>query len=172
MAVDLVRGRGYFRRRPDPDAGPLRTFVAPLIAGVLLLVILVLAVTNFNVLITARPTRRPTTAAVILPLILLVAGVIGMIVAATIRSPAIPQRYERIGKRTAVRGGRARRVSLIDARATARGCSSGHSAVRAARRERVRRPSSAAIVVSMSSRVVRGLMVQSRSTTRRGAAWS
>jgi hypothetical protein len=38
---------------------------------------------------------------VVLPLLLLVAGVIGVIVAATIRSRD-PQRYERIGNRTAV----------------------------------------------------------------------
>jgi hypothetical protein len=38
---------------------------------------------------------------VVLPLLLLVAGVIGMVVAATIRSRD-PQRYERIGNRTAV----------------------------------------------------------------------
>jgi hypothetical protein len=75
--------------------------VAPLIAGVLMLVIAILAVTNFNVLITSSPDAPLATAAVVLPLLLLVAGVIGVIVAATIRSRD-PQRYERIGNRTAV----------------------------------------------------------------------
>jgi hypothetical protein len=66
-----------------------------------MLVIAVLAVTNFNVLITSAPDAPLTTAAVVLPLLLLVAGVIGMVVAATIRSRD-PERYERIGNRTAV----------------------------------------------------------------------
>ena len=75
--------------------------MAPLIAGVLMLVIAVLAVTNFNVPITSAPDAPLTTAAVVLPLMLLVAGVVGMVVAAAIRSRD-PERYERIGNRTAV----------------------------------------------------------------------
>jgi amino acid transporter len=101
MTITSFAVVAFFRRRPDRDAGPLRTFVAPLIAGVLMLVIAVLAVTNFNVLITSAPDAPLTTAAVVLPLLLLVAGVIGVIVAATIRSRD-PQRYARIGNRTAV----------------------------------------------------------------------
>src|SRR4051794_29736203 len=101
MTVTSFAVVAFFRRRPDPDAGPIRTFVAPLIAGVLMLVIAVLGVTNFNVLITSAPDAPLATAAVVLPLLLLVAGVMGMIVAATIRSRD-PQRYARIGNRTAV----------------------------------------------------------------------
>jgi len=101
MTVTSFAVVAFFRRRPDPDAGPVRTLVAPLVAGVLMLVIAVLGVTNFNVLVTSAPDAPLTTAAVVLPLLLLVAGVIGMIVAAAIRSRD-PQRYERIGNRTAV----------------------------------------------------------------------
>lgn len=101
MTVTSFAVVAFFRRRPDPDAGPVRTFVAPVTAGVLMLAITVLGVTNFNVLITSSPDAPLTTEAVVLPLILLVAGIIGMIVAAVIRSRD-PQRYERIGNRTAV----------------------------------------------------------------------
>jgi hypothetical protein len=58
-------------------------------------------VTNFNVLITSSPDAPLTTSAVVLPLLLLAAGVIGLVVAAAIRSRD-PQRYQRIGQRTAV----------------------------------------------------------------------
>jgi amino acid transporter len=101
MTVTSFAVVAFFRRRPDPDAGPLRTFVAPLIAGVLMLAIAVLAVTNFNVLITSAPDAPLTTEAVLLPLLLLVAGVIGVVVAAVIRAKD-PERYARIGQRTDV----------------------------------------------------------------------
>ena len=101
MTVTSFAVVAFFRRHPDPDAGPVRTFVAPLIAGVLMLAIAVLAVTNFNVLITSAPDAPLTTAAVVLPLILLVTGVVGMVVGAAIRSRD-PERYARIGQRTAV----------------------------------------------------------------------
>jgi amino acid transporter len=101
MTITSFAVVAFFRRQPDPDAGPMRTFVAPLVAGVLMFVILVLAVTNFNVLITSSPDAPLATSAVVLPLILLAAGIIGLVVAATIRSRD-PKRYARIGNRTAV----------------------------------------------------------------------
>jgi amino acid transporter len=101
MTVTSFAVVAFFRRRPDPDAGPVRTLVAPLVAGVLLLAIAILAVTNFNVLITSAPDAPLTTEAVVLPLLLLVAGVIGVVVAAVIRAKD-PERYARIGQRTDV----------------------------------------------------------------------
>jgi amino acid transporter len=101
MTITSFAVVAFFRRRPDPDAGPLRTFVAPLVAGVLMLAIAVLAVTNFNVLITSAPDAPLTTEAVVLPLLLLVAGVIGVVVAAVIRAKD-PEGYARIGQRTDV----------------------------------------------------------------------
>jgi len=101
MTVTSFAVVAFFRRRPDPDAGPLRTFVAPLIAGVLMLGITVLGVTNFNVLITGATDAPTDSMAIVLPLILLAAGVIGMIVAAVIRARD-PERYARIGERTRV----------------------------------------------------------------------
>jgi hypothetical protein len=83
------------------DAGPWRTLVAPLVAGVLMVAVLVLGVTNFNVLITSSTTAPTDSAAIVLPLVLLVAGIAGMIVAATIRARD-PKRYAHIGQRTAI----------------------------------------------------------------------
>jgi amino acid transporter len=101
MTITSFAVVAFFRSRPDADAGPWRTFVAPLAAGVLMLVVLVLGVTNFNVLITSSTTAPTDTMSIVLPLILLVAGVAGVIVAATIRGRD-PERYRRIGQRTAV----------------------------------------------------------------------
>jgi amino acid transporter len=101
MTVTSFAVVAFFRRRPDVDAGQWRTFVAPLIAGVLMLVVLVLGVTNFNVLITSSTTAPTDAMSIVLPLILLVAGIAGMVVAAVIRSRD-PERYRRIGERTAV----------------------------------------------------------------------
>jgi amino acid transporter len=91
----------FFRRHPDPAAGPWRTRIAPIVAGVLLLAILVLGVANFNVLITSA-TDAPTDAmSIVLPLILFGSAVVGMLVAAGIRRRD-PERFERIGARTRV----------------------------------------------------------------------
>jgi amino acid transporter len=101
MTVTSFAVVAFFRRTPDRDAGQWRTLIAPLVAGVLMLVVLFLGVTNFNVLITSS-TDAPTDAmAIVLPLLLLVAGLAGMAVAAGIRARH-PERYARIGQRTAV----------------------------------------------------------------------
>jgi amino acid transporter len=101
MTVTSFAVVAFFRRRPDRDAGPVRTQVAPVVAGVLMLGVLVLGVANFNVLITSS-TDAPTDAmSIVLPLLLVVAGAAGMITAAMIRSRD-PERYARIGERTAV----------------------------------------------------------------------
>jgi amino acid transporter len=101
MAVTSFAVVAFFRKRPDPSMGSYRTFVAPLIAGVLMVVVLVLGVTNFNVLITGSTDAPTDSMAIVLPLILLGAGLLGMLVAAVIRSRD-PERYARIGERTRV----------------------------------------------------------------------
>jgi amino acid transporter len=101
MTVTSFAVVAFFRKRPDPEMGAYRTFVAPLISGVLMIVVLVLGVTNFNVLITGATDAPTDTMAVVLPLILLAAGLLGMLVAAVIRSRD-PERYARIGERTRV----------------------------------------------------------------------
>jgi amino acid transporter len=101
MAATSFAVLAFFRNRPDADAGPWRTLVAPLVAGVLMFGVLVLGVTNFNVLITGSTDAPTDSMAIVLPLILLGAGLVGMIVAAVIRSRN-PERYARIGERTRV----------------------------------------------------------------------
>lgn len=101
MAVVSVAVVAYFRRQPDHGVSPVRTVVAPIVAAVLLLIILVLGVTNFNVLITGLIDAPTDSAAIILPLILLVSGLVGMAVAAIIRATN-PERYRHIGERTVV----------------------------------------------------------------------
>lgn len=101
MTVTSFAVVSYFRAHPDSGLGIYRTRIAPALAGVLLLVIAILGVTNFNVLITGSTDAPTDEMAVILPLILLVAGLIGMLVAAAIRARD-PERYARIGQRTQV----------------------------------------------------------------------
>ena len=59
MCVTSFAVVAYFRARPDTGAGPWRTLIAPLISGVLMLVVVILGVANFNVLITST-TDAPT----------------------------------------------------------------------------------------------------------------
>jgi amino acid transporter len=101
MTITSFAVVAFFRNRPEIQEGAYRTFIAPLLAGILMLIVLVLGVTNFNVLITGSTTAPTDTMAIVLPLILLAAGVTGMVVAAVIRARD-PQRYRHIGERTAV----------------------------------------------------------------------
>jgi amino acid transporter len=101
MTVTSFAVVAFFGRRPDPGLGTWRTAVAPALSGVLLLVILVLGVTNFNVLITGATDAPTASMSVVLPLVLLAAGLAGMAVAAAIRARD-PERYAHIGERTAV----------------------------------------------------------------------
>ena len=97
----VVRGRAFFRRRPDPTPARGARSIAPLVAGVLMLGMLVLGVANFNVLITSATDAPTDTMSIVLPLILFGAGVAGC---SSRRASAArdPERYERIGERTAV----------------------------------------------------------------------
>jgi amino acid transporter len=101
MTVTSFAVVAFFQRRPDPALGIYRTVIAPIVAAVLMLVIVVLGVTNFNVLITGSTTAPTDSMAIILPAILLAAGVAGMAVAAWLRAKH-PERYAHIGERTTV----------------------------------------------------------------------
>jgi amino acid transporter len=87
---------GYFRRRPQAEVGSWAATWAPAIAGVLLLVLLVLGVANFNVLITGLTDAPIDTMTIVLPLILFGGGVVGLIVGAVLKRSR-PDVYERIG---------------------------------------------------------------------------
>jgi hypothetical protein len=66
-----------------------------------MLVVVILGVTNFNVLITSSADAPTDAMAIVLPLIVFAAGVIGMVVAAVIRARD-PRRHAQIGERNAV----------------------------------------------------------------------
>ena len=101
MAVTSFAVVAYFRARPDHDLGVWSTLIAPLIAGVSLVVILVLGVTNFNVLITGLTDAPTDTMAIVLPLVLLGGAVLGLIVGAVLKRSK-PEVYARIGERSPV----------------------------------------------------------------------
>ena len=99
MSVTSFAIVAYFRKRPDHDLGPLRTVVAPVAAGIALLAILVLGLTNFNVLITGSSDAPTDTMTVVLPLILFGSGIVGLVVGAIIKRTK-PDVYRQIGERT------------------------------------------------------------------------
>ncbi len=101
MAITSFAVVAYFRDRPESKASPWSTAWAPIIAGFALLLILVLGLANFNVLITGSTDAPTDSVTVILPLVLLGAGVMGMM-AAVIMKRRVPQCYVEIGQRTAV----------------------------------------------------------------------
>jgi amino acid transporter len=98
MAITSFAVVAYFRGRGE---SAWRTMIAPIVAGVSLLVILVLGLANFNVLITGSTDAPTDSVSVILPIVLLGAGIIGLIAGAVMKRRA-PECYVRIGQRTAV----------------------------------------------------------------------
>jgi amino acid transporter len=87
----------FFQKRPDLEDGAYARRIAPLIAGVCLSVIFIVALLNFNVLITSSTDAPLDEKAVILPAIVIGAGLLGMALGAALRSrnPAV---YEGIGE--------------------------------------------------------------------------
>jgi amino acid transporter len=97
MAATSAAVVAYFRAHPDHDLGAWRTLVAPLSAGIGLVTILVLGVTNFNVLITGATDAPTDTMTVVLQLILLGGAILGVIVGLILRRSR-PEVYARIGE--------------------------------------------------------------------------
>ena len=97
MAATSFAVVGYFRRSPEPELSTWSSTIAPLLSGVLLTVILILGVANFNVLITSATDAPTDTMAIVLPLILFGGGVLGLIVGAMLKSRK-PDVYARIGE--------------------------------------------------------------------------
>jgi amino acid transporter len=97
MAVTSFAVVAYFRRRPDTGVGSWAGTIAPAIAGVALLVVLVLGVLNFNVLITGATDAPTDTMAIVLPVILFGAGALGLAIGAWMKSSR-PDAYARIGE--------------------------------------------------------------------------
>lgn len=88
---------GFFRMHPNLERNSWGSVIAPMIAGLALLTVLVLGVLNFNVLITGLTDAPLDSKSVILPAILLAAAVIGALLASWLRGNR-PDTYERIGE--------------------------------------------------------------------------
>jgi amino acid transporter len=97
MAVTSFAVMAYFRRNPDSGVSQWSGTIAPAIAGVALLVVLVLGVLNFNVLITSATDAPTDKMAIILPVILFGAGALGLALGAWMKSSR-PDDYARIGE--------------------------------------------------------------------------
>jgi amino acid transporter len=97
MAATSFAVFGYFRRRPEPGLSTWSSSIAPLLSGVLLAVILILGVLNFNVLITSATDAPTDTMTIVLPLILFGGGALGLLVGAILKSRK-PDVYARIGE--------------------------------------------------------------------------
>ncbi len=97
MAVTSFAVVAYFRKRPDAAVSAWAGAIAPAIAGVALLVVLVLGVLNFNVLITGLTDAPTDTMAIVLPVILFGAGLIGLLLGAWLKSNR-PDTFARIGE--------------------------------------------------------------------------
>lgn len=97
MATTSFAVIGYFRRRPEAGLSSWSSTTVPAIAGVLLTVVLVLGVTNFNVLITSSTEAPLTVMAVVLPVILFSAGAVGLVVGSVLKRRR-PEVYAAVGE--------------------------------------------------------------------------
>jgi amino acid transporter len=97
MAATSFAVVGYFRRRPEAGLSNWQSTIAPGLAGILLVVILILGVANFNVLITSATDAPTDTMTIVLPLILFGGGALGLIVGKVLKTRR-PGVYARIGE--------------------------------------------------------------------------
>lgn len=97
MATTSVAVVSYFRKSPDHGVSQWVSTVAPAIAALLLLVVLVLGVLNFNVLITGAIDAPTNIMAILLPAILFGGGIVGLIVG-TLLKRRRPEVYARVGE--------------------------------------------------------------------------
>ena len=101
IAVTSLSVLAFFMRNPDREWGVWRTIVAPAVSSVIFFVVLVLGVSNFNVLITGSLEAPTETMTIVLLAILFGSAVVGLAVGLAMRQFA-PERYARIGQRTEV----------------------------------------------------------------------
>ena len=87
---------GYFARHPHEETMWTSRY-APALAGLLLAVVFVIVLSNFNLLITGTPGAPEDSRSIILPAILVGGGVIGLIVGMVLKSSK-PDVYARIGE--------------------------------------------------------------------------
>jgi amino acid transporter len=99
MAITSFSVVAFFAKRPELDASPWRTRIAPAVAGVLLAAVFVLGIVNFNVLITSALHAPTDTMTIVLPAILVGGGIVGLLLGAYLKS-AKPETYRRIGQQS------------------------------------------------------------------------
>lgn len=99
MATTSVAVVAYFRKSPDHGVSQWASTVAPAIAALLLLGVLVLGVLNFNVLITGAIDAPTNIMSIVLPAILFGGGIAGLVVGALLKRRR-PEIYERVGGST------------------------------------------------------------------------
>jgi amino acid transporter len=104
MAATSFAVVAHFRRNPHPEVSDWAGRIAPAIAGVALLVVLVLGVLNFNVLITSATDAPTDTMTIVLPVILFGGGIVGLLVGAWLKRDK-PDVYARIGEGAAAETG-------------------------------------------------------------------
>jgi amino acid transporter len=97
MAMTSFAVVAYFRGTPDSGVSPWASTIAPSIAGVLLVIVLVLGVLNFNVLITGLTDAPTDDMTIVLPVILFGGGLLGLALGAVLKSRR-PDVYDRIGE--------------------------------------------------------------------------
>lgn len=87
----------FFQRHPGLDESTYSRRIAPLVSGVCLAVILVVALLNFNVLITGSTTAPLDVKSVILPALVFAAMIAGMLLALKLKR-SNPEIYAGIGE--------------------------------------------------------------------------
>lgn len=97
MSVTSFAVVAFFAKRPELEVTTWRGRIAPLIAGVCLLAILIVGLLNYNVLITSTVGAPTDTMTIVLPLILFGGGILGLLIGLWIKSSK-PEIYAQIGE--------------------------------------------------------------------------
>ena len=95
MAIVSFAVIGFFRRNHHAVGSWQRT-VAPVIAGVGLLVVFVLILVYFNTLLTSDPTAPPSATTFILPAVVIIPGILGVVWGVVLKR-SNPRVYAQIG---------------------------------------------------------------------------
>ena len=87
----------FFQRHPEFEEGAYARSIAPMIAGVLLSIMFIVALLNFNVLITSSTDAPLDSKSIILPGLIIVAGLAGLALGSWLKSSK-PDVYAGIGE--------------------------------------------------------------------------
>lgn len=92
MAGSSLAVVAFFRRHPDLESNLLRTLIAPLLAAIALIAVVIVAIANFDILIGSEGFLTW-----FLPSLLLVAAIIGVAAALALKSRS-PEQYSEMGR--------------------------------------------------------------------------